>query len=264
MPAPSQPAVLWLVRHGESAANVARNAAFEAGAEEVDVAERDPDVPLSPLGAAQATALGRWFAAQPAGERPTAVLASPYVRARATAGHVVAAGAAADPAFGPADVRLDERWREKELGLFFRLTQQGVERRYPEQWALRRELGNFYYRPPNGESGADVVLRVRAALDAVGREHPGGRVLVVCHQITILCARYALEAMTEAELEAAWRRYDIGNCSLTEYRAGPDGRLALARLAHTVPVEQGDPGVAGDEAPVTREPPAGAPAGAAR
>jgi broad specificity phosphatase PhoE len=89
-------------------------------------------------------------------------------------------------------------------------------------------------------------------------------VLVVCHQITILCARYALEAMTEAELEAAWRRYDIGNCSLTEYRAGPDGRLALARLAYTVPVEQGDPGVAGDEAPVTREPPAGAPAGAAR
>ena len=257
MPTPPQPAVLWLVRHGESVANVARNAAFESGAEEVAIAERDPDVPLSPLGVQQAEALGRWFAARPEHERPTVVVASPYVRARATAEHVMAAGASADPAFGPADVRVDERWREKELGLFFRVTQRGVELRYPEQWALRRELGLFYYRPPNGESGADVVLRVRAALEAVAREHAGGRVLVVCHQITILCTRFAVEGMTEAEFQAAWRRYDIANCSLTEYRAGPGGRLALTRLAYTVPVEEGAPGVAGDGAPVTDEPPAG-------
>ncbi len=258
MPTPPLPATLWLVRHGESAANVARNAAFESGAEEVDIAERDPDVPLSPLGVRQAVALGRWFAGRPTEGRPTAVLASPYERARATAEHVVRAGAAADPAFGPGDVRLDERWREKELGLFFRVTQRGVERRYPEQWALRRELGAFYYRPPNGESGADVVLRVRAALDEVARRHPGGRVLVVCHQITILCARFAIEGLGEAELDAAWRRYDIANCSLTEYRADGAGRLALTRLGYTVPVEQGDPGLPGDEAPVTAEPPAGA------
>jgi broad specificity phosphatase PhoE len=258
MPTPPQPATLWLVRHGESAANVAREAAFAAGDEEVAIAGRDPDVPLSPLGARQARALGRWFAARPAAERPTVVIASPYARARATAEHAVRAGAAADPALGPDRVALDERWREKELGLFFRVTQVGVQRRHPEQWALRRELGPFYYRPPNGESGADVVLRVRAALDAVARDHPGERVLVVCHQITILCARFAIERMTEAELDAAWRRYDISNCSLTEYRAGADGRLALVRLAETVAVEEGDPAVPGDEAPVTDEPPAGA------
>ena len=264
MTTPTPPAVLWLVRHGESAANVARHAAFAAGDEEVAVTERDPDVPLSSLGVRQATALGRWFASRPADERPTVVLASPYLRARATAEHVVRAGAPADPALGPDAIRLDERWREKELGLFFRITAVGVERRYPEQWALRRELGPFYYRPPNGESGADVVLRVRAALDAVAREHAGERVLVVCHQITILCARFAIEAVTEAELDAAWRRYDITNCSLTEYRPGADGRLALTRLAETVPVEEGDPAVAGDEAPVTAEPPVAAPAGAPR
>ncbi len=207
MPTPPVPATLWLVRHGESAANVARNAAFESGAEEVDIAGRDPDVPLSPLGVRQAVALGRWFAGRPTEGRPTAVLASPYERARATAEHVVRAGAVADPAFGPADVRLDERWREKELGLFYRVTQQGVERRYPEQFALRRELGLLYYRPPNGESGADVVLRVRAALDAVARAHAGARVMVVCHQITILCARFALEGLTEAEIAEYRRRH---------------------------------------------------------
>ena len=254
---PEQPAALWLVRHGESAANVARDAAFAAGAEDVAIEHRDPDVPLSERGVRQATALGRWFASRPDDERPTAVLASPYLRARATAEHVVAAGAVADAAFGPDRIRPDERWREKELGLFFRVTHVGVARRFPEQDALRRELGPFYYRPPNGESGADVVLRVRAALDAVARANPGERVLVVCHQITILCARFALEALSEAELQAAWGRYDITNCSLTEYRAGRDGRLALVRLAYSVPVEEGAPDVPGDEARVTAEPPAG-------
>ena len=112
--------------------------------------------------------------------------------------------------------------------------------------------------PELSESGADVVLRVRAALDAVAREHAGERVLVVCHQITILCARFAIEGMTEAELDAAWRRYDLANCSLTEYRAGGGGRLALTRLAYTVPVEEGAPALARDGAPVTAEPPAGA------
>jgi broad specificity phosphatase PhoE len=257
MPTPPPPAALWLVRHGESAANVARNAAFAAGAEDVDIPVRDPDVPLSELGVRQATALGRWFAAQPDHGRPTVVLASPYERARATAEHVVRAGAVADPAFGPASIALDERWREKELGLFYRVTQQGVERRYPEQYALRRELGLLYYRPPNGESGADVVLRVRAALDAVARAHAGARVMVVCHQITILCARFALEGLTEAEFDAAWRRYDITNCSVTEYRPDAAGRLALTRLAFAVPAAEGDPRVAGDEAAVTAEPPAG-------
>jgi broad specificity phosphatase PhoE len=266
--APPAPAALWFVRHGESAANVARNAAYAAAVEEVDVAERDQDVPLSPLGERQADALGRWFAAQPDGERPTVVLASPYERAHRTAARVVAAGALAGGDPDPARVALDERWREKELGLFFRVTHHGVSRRYPEQWALRQEQDVFYYRPPNGESGADVALRVRAALGDLARDYAGERVLVVCHQVTILCARYVLERMTEAQVLAAWRAYDLANCSVTEYRpAADDGagdgagdgarpgapRLALARLNHTVPVEAGGP-AADDGAPATAEP----------
>ena len=52
-------------------------------------------VPLSPHGERQAIALGRWFAARPEGERPTAVVASPYLRARRTAELIVEAGGAA-------------------------------------------------------------------------------------------------------------------------------------------------------------------------
>lgn len=268
MPAAPAPAALWFVRHGESAANVARNAAYAARAEEVDVAERDADVPLSALGERQADALGRWWAARPAAERPTVVLASPYERARRTAERVVAAGAAVPNASGaPPEVVLDERWREKELGLFFRVTHHAVSRRYPEQWALRQEQDVFYYRPPNGESGADVAQRVRAALGDLARDHAGERVLVVCHQVTILCARYVLERMTEAEVLGAWRAYDLANCSVTEYRAAagaPSGAPALTRtrLNFTVPVEAGGP-AADDGAPVTAEPSADEPDAAA-
>lgn len=263
MPVPPQPATLWLVRHGESAANLARNAAYAAAAERVEVAERDQDVPLSPLGERQADALGRWFAARPDAERPTVVVASPYERAHQTATRVVAAGAVAGGAASPTPVVLDERWREKELGLFFRVTHHGVRRHYPEQWALRQEQDVFYYRPPNGESGADVALRVRAALDDLGRDHAGERVLVVCHQVTILCARYVLERLTEAAVLAAWRAYDLANCSVTEYRAAADPRPAAprmrrTRLNFTVPVEAGGP-AAGDGAAVTAEPGAESP-----
>ena len=53
------PQRLWLVRHGQSQGNVARDAADEAGSHEIDIDLRDVDVPLSDLGFRQAEAAGR-------------------------------------------------------------------------------------------------------------------------------------------------------------------------------------------------------------
>src|SRR3954464_12170767 len=86
------PDSLWVVRHGESAGNVARDAAYAAGHTTIDIAERDVDVPLSETGERQSTALGRWFAAMPQEARPCVVLVSPYLRARHTASLIDAAG----------------------------------------------------------------------------------------------------------------------------------------------------------------------------
>src|SRR3954469_4093650 len=72
---------LLLVRHGESAGNVARDRAEAGGLPLIDIAERDMDVPLSKQGEQQAMALGRWLGELPAYEQPTVVLTSPYVRA---------------------------------------------------------------------------------------------------------------------------------------------------------------------------------------
>ena len=86
------PAALFVVRHGESLGNVARDAAQLARADRIAVEGRDVDVALSALGERQAGALGRWFADMPAAERPDTLLVSPYARAISTARAVRDAG----------------------------------------------------------------------------------------------------------------------------------------------------------------------------
>ena len=83
---------LWVVRHGESAGNVARDAAYAAGHAEIELETRDVDVPLSALGEEQSRALGRWFADMTPTSRPDIVLTSPYLRAVRTAEIIKAEG----------------------------------------------------------------------------------------------------------------------------------------------------------------------------
>ncbi|WP_347876602.1 phosphoglycerate mutase family protein [Janthinobacterium sp. 75] len=79
------PQQIWIVRRGQSAGNVARDAAEAEKQLLIAIAERDVDVPLSDLSARQAHALGDWFATPPPEQQPTVVLYSPYVRAQQTA-----------------------------------------------------------------------------------------------------------------------------------------------------------------------------------
>src|SRR5690606_19155217 len=135
------PAELLLVRHGESAGNVARDLAEAGGLSVIDIAERDMDVDLSERGERQAEALGAWIAERSGGP-PTVVLAAPSVRARRAAELAVEASGLDVP------VLLDERLREREFGVLDRLTKAGIVERYPEQAELRARVGKFYHRPP--------------------------------------------------------------------------------------------------------------------
>jgi len=216
------------VRHGESAGNVARDAADAAGLAAIDLKIRDVDVPLSDLGREQADALGRWFAHLPEAERPEVVLASPYIRARQTAKAICEAGGVAEAARQPI---VDERLREREFGLWDRLTTAGVRQKYPDQAEQRAILGKFYHRPPGGESWADVILRLRSALDTISLHHADRRVLIVCHQVVVLCLRYVLEELDEAAVLAIDKAGDVVNCGLCEYEFEPDDAEAcLPRL----------------------------------
>jgi broad specificity phosphatase PhoE len=213
------PDVLWVVRHGESSGNVARDAAEAGGLERIDIAQRDMDVPLSEAGHGQAEALGHWFGRMPEQERPTVVWTSPYVRAQQTVDGVVE-GAGLD-----VPVVLDERLREREFGVLDGLTRKGIIAQFADESERRSRLGKFYHRPPGGESWSDVLLRLRAALDELRLEAAGERVVLVGHQVVVLLVRYVLEGMTEQQILEVDAEAEVANCSVTTYRYDPDAGL---------------------------------------
>ncbi|HEU4371900.1 MAG TPA: histidine phosphatase family protein [Telluria sp.] len=231
------PQEIWLVRHGQSAGNVARDAAEAAKGLVIDIAERDVDVPLSDLGVQQSQALAGWFAAMPEAQQPNVVLHSPYLRAAETA-RIVKTGIDPDSLIA---ATVDERLREKEFGILDRLTTHGISQRYPDLYEQRKHVGKFYFRPPGGESWCDVILRLRSVLDTITREYARERVLIVGHQVTVNCFRYLLERLDESTILEYDRSGDVPNCSVTSYQFDPAqgkrGKLQLNLVNFVAPLE---------------------------
>jgi broad specificity phosphatase PhoE len=210
---------LVLVRHGESAGNVAAAAAAAADGEVIEVGQRDADVPLSPVGVEQAQALGKVLGNWVSAEQPASVWSSPYVRAQQTA------QVALEVAGLDLPILVDERIRDRELGVLDLLTSKGVQVRFPDEAERRRWLGKFYHRPAGGESWADLILRVRSFLADLDRLEDGHRVLVVCHDALVLSFRYVCERLTEQQVLEIGATTPVKNVSVTRLVREP-GQLA--------------------------------------
>ena len=243
------PQELWLVRHGQSAGNVARELAEASAGHHIDIAHRDVDVPLSELGERQSQALGSWFASLPPEQQPTVVLHSPYVRAAETANILMQRLDRSQLV-----VESDERLREKEFGILDRLTTYGIAHHHPELYEQRQHVGKFYFRPPGGESWCDVILRLRSVVDTLNREYCRERVLIVAHQVTVNCFRYLFERLDEKTILEFDRAGDVPNCSVTSYQYDPSlgkgGHLALRLVNFVAPLEaSGTPVTASKDLP---------------
>lgn len=208
---------LLLVRHGESLGNLAAAEATQTGAEVIRLDARDADVQLSPLGHDQADAVGRALAPRLADGVPTAIWSSPYVRA------VQTTTAALTTAGFRETVRLDERLRDRELGVLDLLTQAGVAARYPGEAERRRWLGKFYHRPPGGESWADVALRLRSFLRDLDDAASAARAVVVTHDAVIMLLRYLCEGLSESEVLDIGLAEPVRNAAITTLRREGDG-----------------------------------------
>jgi len=229
------PSALWVVRHGESAGNVALAAAEAEGLERLDLAHRDVDVPLSDLGRRQSEALGRWIADQPADQRPEVVWVSPYVRAQQTTEIALQAAGLDLP------IVVDERLREREFGAWDALTRRGITAQFLEESQRRAALGKFYHRPPGGESWTDVLQRLRAVLDDIRTDAQDKRVVLIAHQVVVLLTRYVLEGMNERSVLDLDAQGEVINCSVTSYLYdGGAGRMALERYNEATPLEEQD------------------------
>lgn len=213
---------LWLVRHGESEGNVAAAKAERDGSPVIELDVRDADVGLSAVGRTQAEALRTWFRTLDAPIDEYWV--SPYLRARQTLAFAAGDGTAAV---------VDERLRDRELGILDLLTWKGVEELHPEEAARRRHLGKYYHRPAGGESWADVALRLRSFLGEA-LERRGPTALVVAHDAVIMLVLHVLLPLDEPKLMAFAASHTVRNASVTEVVRADGGweLVSFSRVDH--------------------------------
>jgi broad specificity phosphatase PhoE len=215
-------ASLTAVRHGESTANAAFHRAARLGIPLPPIHGPDADVPLSARGMAQARAVGRWLGALGADVVPQAVICSPFRRARHTAELAWTAAARPLP-----DIVLDERARDREMGVLELLGREAIAERHPAEAARRARVGELRYRPPGGESMLDVALRLRGLLADLHDRHAGRRLLLIGHDSVVLMLRQIIEGLDEQEVLRISAAGLVDNGSVTTWRAHA-GRLRLA------------------------------------
>ena len=233
------PSFLAVMRHAESLATERRRHLEQINSGDVHLGldMRDVDVPLTPEGREHARLTGRrlneWG--------PFDVLyVSPYMRTLQTA-EVVLGELLRRPA-----VIKEERLREKEWGVLEGLTKHGIRLRHPDEHERRKRVGKYFYRPPGGESYADVNLRVHSVIGTLVREHPGLRVLVITHQVVLLSFRKLLERMDEEDILTLDRQDEARPASLLVYELGErDGRKGVLVRRHWNLVLYDPPAVSG-------------------
>ncbi len=213
---------LILVRHGQSASNVAFPAADAEGLLDSGLTGADRDVELTDLGREQAAAVGAWLAGLPAELRPEVVITSPYLRARET-WRLAAEAAGLDlPEPGT-----DERLVDRLMGDLEMKTRAAIARDFPGELEKHADQ-DLQYRPPNGESFQDIAVRLRSFLDDLNRDHAGERVAVVAHDAVVLMMRAVIEDLDWADITAIANRESVRNASITRFD-GRSGRLVLDR-----------------------------------
>src|SRR5271157_4593031 len=226
------PNELLLVRHGQTEANVRKQAAKTAGLEPSwSDAVRDMDTPLTFLGTVQAQFLGlelcrRYPVVDVYGYRLKKralefIITSPYLRTKRTMEHIIR-GLGYSP-----KVVVDERLREIDFGSMDGITREQFRELYPHEAARRARDGKYWYRPPGGENRPDVRDRVRLFLDTLNRDYEGTKTLIVCHSVVVLAFRSLLERWEEAEYLQVDKEDDVQNCGLTVYKREDGWRLKL-------------------------------------
>ena len=205
------PTVLIVVRHGETAGN--QEGRF-----------RVYETPLAEDGGRQARRLAERIAA----EGPVhAIYTSDLARARETA-TILGARLGVEPV-------LDRGLRELDVGEWKGLLRDEMAAQYPggfEAWLA----GGCAERAPgeSGECADDVALRAAACVDRILAQHPGGRVVVVSHGLTLAILLAHLQGWERTEALRT-RRTSHGNTamSLVEMDAAGARRcLLLACTAH--------------------------------
>lgn len=201
--------MLILVRHGQTAVNAEGRLQGRI------------DVPLTPLGEAQAAACARAVAST---ARPVRVVSSPLQRARQTAGAIAR--------WVGLEVEVDERWIELDYGDW----DGAVLRTMPQDdWARWR--ADVAFAPPGGESLVALSGRVERACADLAADAAVGDVVVVSHVSPI---KAAVAWAMGVGPETSWRMF-LGVNAMCRIAVGPNGPSLQAYndVAHLADVVEG-------------------------
>ena len=180
--------LLTLVRHGQTAAN-AQN-----------LLQGHVNHPLDEVGLAQVSLLGGALQKIAPVSR---VVASPLQRAQQTA-QAITQGLSQH-----IEVETDPRWIELNYGDF---DGQPVSSVSPEQWATWRT--DEHFRPPHGETLAELSVRVHNAIDALLVDSVSAHIVVVSHVSPI---KAAVAWALGVGVEVSWRTA-LDRASMTTVR----------------------------------------------
>lgn len=125
-------------------------------------------------------------------------------------------------------VVVDERLRERNLGIFQGLHTEEIRQAYPEAYELHSTLGPDYVIP-GGESMRQQVERNIRCLEEIARKHLGETIVVVTH-VGVLSGlfRHTLSIPLEAP-----RRFEFRNGSLNIFTYHKDGFWVLQTWGDT-------------------------------
>jgi len=215
----AMPKDLILIRHGHSEGNLA-----------VETAKRGDNSFYTPEfrerpghqwrltkdGCQQATTTGKWLQRNIGGDFDRYYV-SPYIRTRETAGLLDIPNA---------EWRISQRLRERDWGDIDAIPLVEFKKIFPHN-ALRKEIDALYWRPPGGESIADVRMRVRSFFDTLHRECADKKVVVVTHGEFMWAMRAELEYLNDEQWIAADKdpKMKIYNTQVLHYsKTDPSGQ----------------------------------------
>lgn len=210
---PPMPVNLVAVRHGQSELNEANKRSRQGDNSAFTEAFRnchESQFRLTPLGRSQARLAGEWIK----NNIPFnfgRFYVSEYIRAKETAALL---------GLPEAQWYVDYNLRERDWGELGVIPQDEREVKFAGVLRLR-QLDSFFWRPPSGESMADLALRLNRVFSTLARECSRQNVILVCHGEVMWSIRLLLERLSQkryAELDASDNPFDhIHNCQILHY-----------------------------------------------
>jgi broad specificity phosphatase PhoE len=238
------PNTLTVVRHGESAYNILKakkekDPAYQEFKEAYDKRKTDPErarelaqilikqgglmlgvgdfkTPLTDNGRNQSRITGGVLKDKIA--LPNTVIVSPYRRTKDTLSGLCEGW----PELAGVKVIEDERVREQEHGLANLYNDWRIYQvMHPEQEALRKLEGPYWYRYVQGESVPDVRERWRSMTNTISRDYFEQDLLIVTHHLSILALRANMERLDADGFRHLDQHEKPVNCGVTIYRGDP-------------------------------------------